>query len=501
MDPNPNIDSSIWPELPSDSLGTWFRFYGTIGVLATINLTFGLISHFIKSQLFLSEALVAFLAGVAFGPKGLDILFAQPEHGNLLDLARLFYHASRLVMVVQTMAAGVSLPRSYVFRHWQSLLVLIGPVMVMMWVASSLVVYIIFGGQTLSWTESFLLGACITPTDPVLVNSIIKGRFADAHVPAHIRTLISAESGANDGAALPLLMLPLLLLVRSTDRYGLGGVLLRGWLLHVWLYQVTLSIVIGVAVGFTARKSLQYAEYHGLIDKESFLVFSLALALAIMGLVTLTGSSDLLAVFAAGVVFAWDDWFLEATKEARIQEVIDSIFNLSFFVYFGTAMPWDALRSLSLTRLILVSVLILIMRRIPAIIILYHWIPEVRTVGEAWFVGWFGPMGVGAIFYSSLVTIDWSNATILPIVWFIVIASVIAHGVTVPLFHLSITRRFLLGSWRITTFPTIVPNLERPIEPQTPGVVATPPPLKDELQTITEIIIDQAEQPALLGLE
>ena len=268
-----------WPELPSESFGSWSRFYVSLGLISTVNLTFGLLSHFIKSQLFLSEALVAILIGIAFGPKGFDIIFAKYEIGNLLDLARLFYHSSRVVIAIQTMAAGVSLPRSYVFRHWQSLLLLLGPVMLVMWISSSLIVYLIFH-QFLTIVEAFLLGACVTPTDPVLVNSIVKGRFADNHVPMHVRTLISAESGANDGAALPLLMLPLLILINLKQSLYCS---LSTWLTHVWLYQVLLSIIIGTVVGFSARKSLQYAEYHGLIDKESFLSFSLALAMAVMG--------------------------------------------------------------------------------------------------------------------------------------------------------------------------------------------------------------------------
>lgn len=37
-----------------------------------------------------------------------------------------------------------------------------------------------------------------------------------------------------------------------------------------------------------------------------------ALALLVTGLTTLAGSDDLLAAFAAGTAFAWDDWFVLA---------------------------------------------------------------------------------------------------------------------------------------------------------------------------------------------
>ena len=41
------------------------------------------------------------------------------------------------------------------------------------------------------------------------------GRFAETFVPLNVRALIIAESGANDGLALPYLMLPLYLVRRS----------------------------------------------------------------------------------------------------------------------------------------------------------------------------------------------------------------------------------------------------------------------------------------------
>jgi len=43
-----------------------------------------------------------------------------------------------------------------------------------------------------------------------------------------------------------------------------------------------------------------------LIDKESFLAFSIALALAVTGIVSILASDDLLACFVAGNVFAWE---------------------------------------------------------------------------------------------------------------------------------------------------------------------------------------------------
>lgn len=47
-----------------------------------------------------------------------------------------------------------------------------------------------------------VIGACLTPTDPVNANAIIRGAFAMKYVPKNVRLLIAAESGANDGKQL-----------------------------------------------------------------------------------------------------------------------------------------------------------------------------------------------------------------------------------------------------------------------------------------------------------
>lgn len=55
----------------------------------------------------------------------------------------------------------------------------------------------------LSWS----LAACLTPTDPILSSSIVKGKFATKIVPRRIRILLGAESGVNDGLGIILLFI------------------------------------------------------------------------------------------------------------------------------------------------------------------------------------------------------------------------------------------------------------------------------------------------------
>lgn len=62
----------------------------------------------------------------------------------------------------------------------------------------------------------------------------------------------------------------------------------------------------------------------------------------------------------------------------------------------------DAGGSLTLWRLFVLAILVLLLKRIPIIIALWKWIPDIKTFRESIFCGHFGPIGVGAIFIATL---------------------------------------------------------------------------------------------------
>jgi NhaP-type Na+/H+ or K+/H+ antiporter len=100
--------------------------------------------------------------------------------------------------------------------------------------------------------EALTIGACICPTDPVLANSITRGRFADKHVPAHVRNIIVAESGSNDGLGFPFIYIAMYLLLYNNPDYDeittLGDAI-GHWFYDVWIYQIILSVIEGFVIG------------------------------------------------------------------------------------------------------------------------------------------------------------------------------------------------------------------------------------------------------------
>ncbi|SMY21551.1 unnamed protein product [Zymoseptoria tritici ST99CH_1A5] len=420
-------------------------------ILGGFTSLFMLCSSVIKERLYIGEATVATLCGIIFGPHAANLI--DPRSWGNVDQITLEF--SRIVLVVQCFAVGVELPKAYMERHWRSIVFLLIPVMTFGWLITSL---FIWGLMTphLNWLESLTVAACVTATDPVLASSVVgKGKFAK-RVPKHLRDLLSAESGCNDGMAFPFIYLGLYLLHYRPD----ASKVFYHWFCFTVLYECVFGAFYGVVVGYAARRAIRYADEKNLIDRESFLVFYFVLALFCAGSGALLGLDDLLVGFACGVGFSNDGWFTEKTEESHVSNVIDLLINLAFFVYFGAIIPWEQFNSgrlgLDVWKLVVIALLVLFFRRIPIMLALKPIIPDIKTWREALFAGHFGPIGVGAIFVAILARAELETDSttplralppesteeynviylIWPITTFLVITSIVVHGSSIAVFTL-----------------------------------------------------------------
>lgn len=113
------------------------------------------------------------------------------------------------------------------------------------------------------------------------------------------------------------------------------------------------------------------------------------------------GTDDLLACFVAGNALNWNGQFLEETEKRHdeVNSCVDVILNFGGFMYIGTIMPWEAFNQPDITgitvgRLFALGLLVLLFRRIPAIFMVYKFMPKVvKDWKEALFMGYFGPIG------------------------------------------------------------------------------------------------------------
>ncbi|OIW33546.1 hypothetical protein CONLIGDRAFT_569083 [Coniochaeta ligniaria NRRL 30616] len=441
-------------------------------ILGGFTSLFMLCSTVIKERMYIGEATVATLCGVIFGPHAANLI--DPNSWGSVDIVTIEF--SRIVLVVQCFAVGVELPKFYMEKHWKSVVFLLVPVMTFGWLVTSLFVWWMV--PPLSWLESLVVAACVTATDPVLASSVVgKGKFAK-RVPKHLRDLLSAESGCNDGMAFPFVYLSLYLIQEHLKAKEVT----YHWIVYTVLYECIFGAIYGFLVGYIARHAIKFAEQRELIDRESFLVFYFVLALFCAGSGSILGVDDLLVGFSCGVGFSNDGWFTQKTEESHVSNVIDLLINLAYFVYFGTIIPWDQFNSpelpLSAWRLVVLAIFVILFRRIPIMMALKPLIPDIKTWREALFAGHFGPIGVGAIFVAILARAELEHgepvplaelppktaeyyllvSIVWPIVSFLVIASILVHGSSIAVFTLGKRINTLSLTMSYTTAPEDGPS-------------------------------------------
>lgn len=359
----------------------------------------------------ITEPMIGLLVGVALGPAGLGLLeLPVPEQEHILHLA------ARITLAIALVAIALRYPVGEMTRRWRPVLVLLVVVMPAMAALTALV-----GTWTLGMSVpvAAVLGACLAPTDPVLASSVVTGEPAKRSLPARLRVTLSMESGINDGLALPMVLVAASAVGASLQQ-------------HLWLeaaWKVVGALLVGVLLGLLAARLLRHAERHSEIARSQELLYSVVLATATLGAAGAARTDGLLAVFAAGLAFNAATPEREREQEVEIDEGVNQVLVLPLFVLFGAALPWDGFARLGWAGAAFVLG-VLLLRRLPAVALLGRAVGARGAPDVVW-LGWFGPVGVAAIYYlthlSSLGVDD-------PVVWhagaLAVTASIVAHGLT-----------------------------------------------------------------------
>ena len=221
--------------------------YVSLAAVGGLLLLLGMLGGLLKERTPVSEPLVALLAGVLIGPAALGLL----DLADLGDLALILEEAALITLGVALVGVALRLPVGYSRRNRRLLFVLLGIVMPLMWIVGGLLAYLIVG---VPFWVGVMIGAIITPTDPVVASSIVAGGVAECNLPARLRHAISSESGYNDGLALPFVVLPVLVLTEPP------GEVLGQWLTHTVLLEIVAGAALATLMGYLAGKTLKWAE-------------------------------------------------------------------------------------------------------------------------------------------------------------------------------------------------------------------------------------------------
>ncbi|KAK3988764.1 sodium/hydrogen exchanger family protein [Cladorrhinum sp. PSN332] len=442
-----------------------------ISVLGAFTLIYGFISSKIKDKWLLGEALPAVVMGIILGPLAAKFIDAERWGSATPDqVPDITLGLTRVVIGVQLVIVGFQLPAKYQKLRWKEMAILMLPVMTIMWLCSTLCVLATVPKVTL--LAALVIASTVTCTDPILSQAVAKGPFTDTYVNRDLREIISSEAGANDGFGFPFLMLATFLIrhadipkpddaaalvARAGDsevgRLGGGvGVAIGNWFLETWLYTVIMAAAIGAVIGVAAGKGLKFALKKKWVDSESYVLFPTAIGLFTLGVCGMIGTDDILACAVAGNAMNWDGEYLMETLERHdeVNSSVDVLLNFGGFMYIGAVMPWSDFHQPDTTgitypRLFGLAFMILVFRRIPAVLAMYKFMPKVvKNWKEAIFMGYFGPIGIGAIFYvehalhlfPKLGEGDEEETNLVmairPVVYFLALFSIFVHGLSIP---------------------------------------------------------------------
>jgi NhaP-type Na+/H+ or K+/H+ antiporter len=325
-----------------------------------------------------SEPLLALVVGLLLGPHVLGWLAVPAVDED----PRLLREVAGPLLAVSVL--GVAL--RYPFAEARPRAVPVGLLLAVVLPLMALSAAAIVGVAGVALAIALVIGCALCPTDPVLASSVVTGAPAEHDLPARTRQLLSLESGANDGLALPLVLVALA--VAGASSGGEAAVAVTR--------EVGGALVLGVLAGLVAAAAIRAGEDRGMADGASVVMFTVVLALGVLAAARLLDVGGVLAVFVAGLALNARQTADDRVREVRVDEAVNRFAVLPFFLLLGASLPWAAWAEVGWSVLG-VAVVMLFLRRLPWLLL------GVRALRLRWrdatFLGWFGPMGVSAVFY------------------------------------------------------------------------------------------------------
>jgi NhaP-type Na+/H+ or K+/H+ antiporter len=379
-------------------------FDATLLALGTLLMGGALVSGLVRRS-FLSLTALFVLAGFAIGAGGLDLVMFDAESG--------FVHGVAVVaLIVILFRDGLEVEAEMLRDEWHLPL---RKLVLAMPLTAAIVAFAAHSLTDLGWTESFLLGALLAPTDPVLSSSVV----TNPRVPRLVRHSLNLESGLNDGLALPAV-----LAFSAALRIGEGD--------FVWwefvLQDVTLGFAFGIACGLLASVLVPRAE--DAIPAHQKSLYALGVAFATYGVAVALPpeGNGFIAVFVCAITLGIRRGDLRVTFEERAEDIVE-IVKLGVFVVFGALLTLGGLFEDGWAAAAIVAVTFLVARPLALWIALLGTRTERDVLG---FMAWFGPKGVATMTFALLVLGDAiaENERIFNLAALAVFVSILAHGLT-----------------------------------------------------------------------
>jgi len=370
-------------------------------------LVLGAITSGLAGRSFLSLTALFVLVGFVLGPGAAGVLHFHARSTFVTDLAT-------VALIVILFRDGLEVEGEMLQTAWRLPL---RNLVLAMPLTGALVAVAARWVIGLSWTESFLLGALLSPTDPVLSSSVV----TNPRVPRVLRHSLNLESGLNDGLALPAVL-------------ALSAALVSGPSHFVWWRFVLENVFVGLAIGLVVGHLAGW-----LMPRESGLgegipdyqksLYGLGAAFVAYGLTLVPPHGNgLIAVYVAAITLGIRRPDVRAYFAQQAEGMVE-IVKLGIFLVFGSLLTLPHLFADGWGAVAIVAVTLLVARPVAVGAALAGCGLDLPARG---FMAWFGPKGVATMTFSLLVLSQpiASGRRIFDLAALVVFCSIILHGVT-----------------------------------------------------------------------
>jgi len=380
--------------------------YETAATVLGALLVAGALLSGLARRSFLSLTALFVLIGFVLGEGGLEVLQIDPRSTFVEDLA-----VTALILIL--FRDGLEVEFEMLQTEWRLPL---RKLVLAMPITAAIVAVATAALTDLSWTQCFLLGALLSPTDPVLSSSVV----TNPRVPRIVRHSLNLESGLNDGLALPPVLALIAALSADSD--------------FVWwrfvLQDVTLGVAYGLVVGYVASRLLPRGRaLEAAIPDHQRALYALGVAFLTYGLTTLPPHGNgVIAVFVCAIVLGIRRPDIRHYFESRADDIIEVV-KLGVFVVFGSLLTLNGLFADGWAAIAIVVVTLLIARTAAVWVALAGTSLDAATKG---FMAWFGPKGVATMTFSLLVLSAAipQGGRIFNLAALTVVCSIVVHGVS-----------------------------------------------------------------------
>lgn len=347
---------------------------------------------------------------------------SPPQPQNLLSATE---RVTELVVIVALTGAGLKLDRQLDWAHSRPTWRLLGVAMPLTIALIALMGHFLLG---LNWATAILLGAALSPTDPVLASDVQVGPPGQGEED-EVRFTLTSEASLNDGFAFPFVNLAIALALTTLP----GGDWFGDWVLFDVIWKLGAGVAFGSLVGLVLGYLTFRLPNRTRLSRTGDGFVSLGVTLVAYGVTELAHGYGFLAVFIAALAFrSVERNHSYHEKLHDFSEQAERLLTMVLLVLFGGALTGGGLLAAVDWRVVLVAVLTIFVAR-P----LTSWIGLAglrMRPAERWVISFFGVRGVGTIYYLAYALgrapfdapeVLWSTAGL------IILISIVLHGASV----------------------------------------------------------------------